>query len=318
MGDRKRGDAAFLILKYLGDNGPAIYEKISNDLGIPQSTVENRVREILIKRHGLVRKLPSDKLALKWYTDEEETANTLKRKLLRNPQPEELACILKTQPTDASDVLVKYIPSYREPTDEEITSSSQILWKTILSRLELPSKKDLFEKGVLKAVFEGVDRETLNSILKNELSPFKDEGGSYLEEFPEMKPKLTIQEKNRQIVYRIDWSDESKKVLSKTDSWKQTTEIRIPRRCEETMYLGGSDSWEMVEMAQNLAEIYAPNQHIINQLLELIGLPHYENNVLIVLKKFCQTALEVDLLDEGTKRDDCIEAARCCFYHGYT
>jgi hypothetical protein len=30
-------------------------------------------------------------------------------------------------------------------------------------------------------------------------------------------------------------------------------------------------------------------------------LPHYENSVLIVLKKFCQAALEVDLLDEGTK-----------------
>jgi hypothetical protein len=235
MGDRKRGDAAFLILKYLGDNGPASYGKISNDLGIPQSTVENRVREILIKRHGLVRKLPSDKLALKWYTDEEETANTLKRKLLRNPQPEELAGILRTQPSDARDVFVKYIPGYREPTDEEITSSSQLLWKMILSPLELPSKKDLFEKGVLKAVFEGVDRETLNAIQKNELSPVRDEGGSYLEEFPGMKPKMTIYKKDRQIVYKIGWSDEAKKILSKIDSWKQTTEIRIPRRCEETM-----------------------------------------------------------------------------------
>jgi hypothetical protein len=228
MAQRKKGEASLLIIKYLGDNGPATYAELERELVIPPRTVENAIREILLKRHNLVKKLSNDKYALIWYVEEDAIIKSLKRKLLRNPLPEELACLVKKSPSESRDILFQNIPGYREPTDEEITSSSQILWKTILSPLELPSKKDLFEKGVLKAVFEGVDRETLNAILKNELSPFRDEGGSYLEEFPEMKPKMAIQEKDRQIVYRIDWSDEAKKVLSKIDSWKQTSEIRIP------------------------------------------------------------------------------------------
>jgi Mn-dependent DtxR family transcriptional regulator len=79
MDDRKRGDAPFLILKYLIDNGPASYEKISKDLKIPQSTVENRIMEILIKRHGLVKKLNNDRFTVKWHTDEEEAAKTFKK-----------------------------------------------------------------------------------------------------------------------------------------------------------------------------------------------------------------------------------------------
>lgn len=130
-----------LIIKYLGDNGPASYEKISKDLGMKQGTVESAVRNVLLKKHGLVKKLPNDKWALKWYVDDEETARILKMKLLRNPQPEELAGIIKRSIADARELLVKSISGYREPTDEEITSSAKVLWMKIVSGLDLLARR---------------------------------------------------------------------------------------------------------------------------------------------------------------------------------
>jgi hypothetical protein len=74
-------------------------------------------------------------------------------KLLRNPRPEELAGMIKKSPSEARDLLFKYIPGYREPTQEEILSSEKVLWKTIALGITLPSKNDLFKRGIIKAVF---------------------------------------------------------------------------------------------------------------------------------------------------------------------
>jgi hypothetical protein len=301
MGERTRGDAAFLILKYLADNGPASYAKISEELGRSQSTVEYSVREILIKRHGLVKKLNSDKFALKWYTDEEETIRDLKRKLLRNPLPGELACMIKKPPSEARELLVKSIPSYREPTDEEIASSAKVLWMKIVSGSDLPSKKDLFERGVTKMVVEGVDQETLNKLLKIESNITVGENNDYLKDFPDLKPKIRISDDGNCVMYKLDWSDEAKRLLYPVDFWKQMAEVRIPRKyCFESIAIGLND-WENVEIADELAQIYVPSKEIIEYLLNLVGLPHNEKIVLNALRNFCENALEVGQLDDPTK-----------------
>jgi hypothetical protein len=305
MGDRKRGDAPFLILKYLGENGPASYGKISNDLGIPQSTVENRIREILIDRHGLVRKLPNDKFALKWYTDEEETAIALKRKLLRNPLPEELAGIIRKSRSEAKDLLIKYIPGYRESTDDEIASSAKILFKTIiLGALELPNKKELFEKGIIGLVVEGIDQETLTEILEKRTSIDLDNARSYLDEFPDARPEVIFTEEHNWIRYRVKWSEDVRMLLGAIDSWKQTAEIRIPRKYDKRNQggrLGGRDIVSALEIAEELADLYVPSEKIIGFLLDVAVKPHGNLVVLATLKKYCQNALEVGQIDEKVK-----------------
>jgi hypothetical protein len=301
MDKRKRGDAPLLILKYLGDKGPASYVKISEDLGISQSTVESDIRNILIKRHRLVKKLNNDKFALKWYTDDEETSRELKRKLLRNPLPDELACMIKKSPSEAREFLVKSIPGYREPTHEEITSSANALWMKIVSGLNLPSKKDLFERGVTKIVVEGVDQETLNKLLKIESNISVGEKYNYLKDFPDLKPVIGIRDEGNCTMYKLDWSDEAKRLLYPVDFWKQMAEVRIPRKCCFESIASGHNAWEDVEIADELAEIYVPSKEIIEYLLDLVGLPHNEKIVLKSLKKFCENSLEVGQLNEQTK-----------------
>lgn len=303
MGDRKRGDAPLLILKYLGESGPALYEKISKDLGLSQSTVEYDIREILIRRHGLVRKLSNDKFALIWYMDDEETAKNLKRKLLRNPRPEELASIIRKPSNDARDLLFQFIPGYREPTQEEIFSSAKTLWKTIALGITLPSKNDLFKRGIIKAVFIGLDHETLNEILAKECSSLSCQTKDYLNEFPKMVSKITIEGNGNQIIYKIDWSDEVKSILHEIDSWRETVEISIPLKLDDKTQICGQSPSETIKILDDLAEVYAPSPPIIYHLLKLIGYPSIECDVLIVLRKFCRTALELEILDENILND---------------
>jgi len=41
MVKRMKGEAALLIIKYLGDNGPATYSELERELAIPPRTIEN-------------------------------------------------------------------------------------------------------------------------------------------------------------------------------------------------------------------------------------------------------------------------------------
>jgi len=61
--ERKRGDASYMIIKWLQYNGPATYEQLAKELDIPQDTVEYGVRDILFKRHKLIRHLPNGRYA---------------------------------------------------------------------------------------------------------------------------------------------------------------------------------------------------------------------------------------------------------------
>ena len=301
MVKRMKGEAALQIIKYLVDNGPATYSELERELAIPPRTIENALREILLKRHKLVKKLSNDKYALIWYVEEDMKIRNLKRKLQRNPQPEELAGLIKKSPSEARDLLFKYIPGYREPTQEEILSSEKVLWKTIALGITLPSKNDLFKRGIIKAVFIGLDHETLNEILAKECSSplFCD----YLNEFPEMKPEITSEENGDKIKCEVKWSDDVKDILHEINSWRETVEISIPLKLDDKALICGQSPSETIKILDDLAEVYAPSPPIIYLLLKLIGYPSIECDVLIVLRKFCRTTLELEILDENILND---------------
>ena len=311
-----------MILNYLGDNGPASYETISKDLGIPQSTVENRIREILIKRHGLVRKLPNDKFALKWYTDEEETSRAFKKKLLRNPGPEELAGLIKKSISEARNLLFEYIPGYREPTKDDIALSTKILYKTIaLGALDLPSKNELFERGIIKLVAKGIDLETLNEIIEKRPSVNLDDARSYLDEFPEMRPEVIFTEEHNWIMYNVKWSNDARILLEAIDSWKQMAEISIPRKFDKgniSSRLAGTDIVSGLDIAALLADLYVPSERIMSFLSNVAVEQHGDLVVLPTLKKYCQNALEVGQMDEKNKDHLVNKLIDVAFFGEYT
>lgn len=301
MRDRKRGDAPFIILKYLGDHGPASYEKIASYLKLPQSTVEYGIREILMKRHGLVKKLDNDKFALKWHSAEEQTVKSLKAKLLRNPRPEELAGLMRKPPSEARELLIRFIPGYREPTDDEIACSAKCLWSTIVAGLDLPKNRYWFEQGVTKLITEGIDKETLKKLLEIKTAAMNDESNRYLIEFPEMKPSISTKKESNWATIKLEWSEEAKRSLYPIDLWNQIAEIKIPRKYDgRAIY--GSSAWDSIDIAEELAEIYVPTPEIFDSLINFVGLAHYEVKVLTILKKFCENALVVDQLNEETKK----------------
>jgi len=220
--------------------------------------------------------------------EESAMAENLKMKLLRNPCPEEFAGIVKKPPSEARELLVKYIAGYREPTDDEITSSAEALWMRIVAGLDLPNKKYWFERGVVTVSVEGIDEKTLNKILVYKSPVMMDEAINYLREFPDMEPKVVVKEEGNLARIKVEWSDDAKRTLYPIDFWKQTLEFKIPRKFDDSSCIGGSSPWERIEIAELLAEIYVPTPKIIDSLIELVGLSHYEVQVLIVLKKFCE------------------------------
>jgi hypothetical protein len=226
--------------------------------------------------------------------------------LLRNPLPEELAGLIRKSRSEAKDVLIKYLPGYREPTSDEMESSAKTLYKTIvLGALDLPNKKKLFEKGIIGLVVEGIDQETLNEILEKRPSIDLDNARSYLDEFPDARPEVIFTEEHNWIRCHVKWHDETKILLDAIDSWKQTAEIRIPRKYDKSNQggrLGGRDIVSSFEIAQELADLYVPSEKIIGFLLDVAVEPHGNLDVLGTLKKYCQNALEVGQIDKETKK----------------
>lgn len=114
-----------------------------------------------------------------------------------------------------------------------------------------------------KIVVEGVDQETLNGLLKIESDISVGKNNDYLKDFPNLKPEIRILEEGNCIIYKLDWSDEAKRLLYPVDFWKQMAEVRIPKKCCFEK-ISGLNDWEDVEIAAKLAQIYVPSQEIID------------------------------------------------------
>jgi len=273
------------------------------------STVMNVLRESILAKIGLFKKLPNDRYALKWYSEEEEQVNNCYQVLiemfLRPPTVEEVAIEAKRNPNEVRDLLNKYIQGYREPTKDEVIAAQRAITETIvIGAAFVESKKVLFKKGIVKFIVEGIYQELLHKILNNESAIDLDRCKSYLAKFPEMKPKIFSERQNNLMIYKILWSEHIKKILDKIDSLKQTAEITIPRRLtteKDSGRLGGADVAEGLEIANLLSNRYVPSEQILSFLLDLASNPHGNLAVLSTLKKFCHNALEVGQLDMATK-----------------
>jgi hypothetical protein len=131
-----------------------------------------------------------------------------------------------------------------------------------------------------------------------------DEAKIYIDEFADLNPKISSKKEDIQMRYKLEWSEEVRIILQKLDSWNQIARINIPRRFERNegiLMFGYGDPWIAIDFAEELAGVYAPSQESIEYLVSLIGLPHRENKVLVLLKLFCQNAMEIDQLDNRTK-----------------
>jgi hypothetical protein len=131
-----------------------------------------------------------------------------------------------------------------------------------------------------------------------------DNARSYLDEYPDARPEVIFAEEHNWIRCHVKWHDETKILLDAIDSWKQTAEIRIPRKYDKSNQggrLGGRDVVSSLEIAHELADLYVPSEKIIGFLLDVAVEPHGNLVVLGTLKKYCQNALEVGQLDEKVK-----------------
>ena len=168
----KKGEAIKIVLDRL-EKGPATPSVLEDDLGLNHSAVMNILRDSIPAKIGLIKQLSDGKYAVKWHSSEENDVkssyNLLKRKLLREPTPEEISGLIKCVPNHARDLLFKYIPGYREPTVNEIALSSRNLYKTIVwGSIEPLRKSELYEKDIFKLIAKGIDKETLNEILRKQ------------------------------------------------------------------------------------------------------------------------------------------------------
>jgi Mn-dependent DtxR family transcriptional regulator len=105
---REHYEVARKIIDRLEEKGPATPKQLRDELVVHKNSVNRNLRGILLKKLGIVEKLDNDKYGLKWHLPEEDEVklhyHRTKRKLKRNPTPEEMAGLIKESPDDARRV----------------------------------------------------------------------------------------------------------------------------------------------------------------------------------------------------------------------
>jgi len=309
---RENYETARMIIDRLEEKGPATQTQLIDELGIPKNTMNNNVRGILLKKLGIVEKLDNHKYGLRWHLPEEDEVklhyHRKKQKLRRNPTPEEMAGLIKEDPDDARRLLFKYIPSYREPDQNEISSAASevrdmIVWGGLYGKFK--TKKDWFEMGVSKVVIDGIDQETFNQIANGESSELE-EPKRYLKDFPEMGPKITSKKERGRISYKVEWTDDAKNVLHSSYFWRKRFEVQLPIRLDQNLYrrykefMDRNGDYALARISE-MAEKCAPSQEAINDLLSWMVSPENGHQALAALKYFCENGLEIGQLDDETQ-----------------
>lgn len=323
-GKHEKGEATKMIFDRL-EKGPATPKQLEDELGLPHNTIMDNLRDSLLSKLKIFKQLQDGTYALKWYSPEEDNVkspyNSLERKLLRPPTPKELSSYIKRTPDEAKPLLFKYIPGYREPTEEEIDRSAKDLWMLLVCGcFDLTAKKAWFEDGIVEVLVDGVDGETLNEILEGKPSADFDKAKKYLEEFSQLKPEITETRMGSRIIYRVNWSEEVKRILFAMDLWHQSAEILIPFKYDNDNEYPFGDyeyPWGSFEVSEHLAANHVLSPRVMAHFLRFIGLPRHESRVLATLKKFCQNAIEVSCLDEDVKEKIALKLKDVAFVRDY-
>lgn len=307
-----------MIIDRLEEKGPATQKQLIDELGIPKNTMNNNIRNILFKKLGIVLKLDNDKYGLKWHIPEEDEVkfhyHKMSRKLKRNPTPEEMAGLIKKDPSDARRLLFKYIPLYREPDRNEISSAASEVWDMIVwggLYGKFKTKKNWFEMRVSKVVVTGIDESTFDKIMNSEPPVQLAEAGRYLEDFPEMGPTITSKKDGARMLYKTEWDDDVKNVLRPLlhsyHFWRKRFEVQLPRRLDEKLYrryrefLNRNEDYALARITE-MAEKCAPSQDALDDLLKWMGSPKNGHQALMALRYFCKNGLEVGQLDDETQK----------------
>ena len=211
---RKRIEATKEILDRL-KSGPAFPKQISDELRIPLSTVYYNLRKTLPKL-GLIKQLDDGKYAIIEFSPEgekvKEAHDRMKRKLFRSPKPEEMAYVLGEPPAKVRDLLYHHVPSYSEPTTEEIKRSNKKLWIVLNTGLDLPDGNALIRDGIKQIKIYGEVEEDI--LIANYRRHTKgvyfdrvrfNRSRSYLREFTDMAPKISTERKDDWLFITIDW-----------------------------------------------------------------------------------------------------------------
>ena len=306
----KKGEAIKKIFDRL-EKEPSTPKKLEDDLHIGHSTVMYALHDSIVAKIGIFKKLDdSGKYALKWYNSEENdiksSYHTLKRKFLRSPSPEEVAGRIKRLPVETKDLLCKYIEGYREPTDEEVASAANDLWKMIVSYTwidqGLPaSKKYWFERGQRKVSFKGVDNEIVQVLLSNKPSSHLVEFREYFKHFPDMRPEITVVEMEHEVRYKFDWTEGQKCLLFPVSKWKKTADTMIPTKYKnDELNFRAVNEFGFAPMIE-ISEFHVPSQKLLDDLLGLVGMTGDDEGLLTALKNFCLNALDVEQLSNKMK-----------------
>jgi len=320
MGEKhETHDTARMIIDRLDEKGPATQHQLSEELNVHRNSINRNVRGFLLKRLGIVEQLDNHKYGLKWHIPEEDNVklhyHRMKRKLRRNPTPEEMAGLIKEAPGDARRLLFKYIPFYREPDRNEISAAASEIWDMIVwggLHSEFETKKGLFQKGVAEVVVFGIDQGTFDRIMNGKPTVELDEARRYLEDFPEMGPKITSEKKgSARISYKVEWTDDAKNILHpllhSDHFWIKKSTIQLPRRLEVKLYrrykkfFGRDDDYLLMRIGE-MAKGRVPSQEAIADIFTWIESSERRDRALEVLRDFCKNGLEVGHLDEETKR----------------
>jgi len=303
----ERYEASRMIIERL-EKGPATPKQLSDELNIPYNTVIHNVSKFL-PCLGIIMKLPNDKYAIKWLLPEEfQTKNAyhlLQKKLVRPPTPEEISGLIKRDPGESRNLLFKYIPNYREPNQDLITSSARTLFKIIVAgKLDLQSKKYWFKKGIEKLTFSGLDQQTLNEILKD--GKLQAEATGYLKDFPDMAPDIQIEAIGHQLIYHINHSSEAGKMLKNLSIKDRASEICVPSQLDRERYqryrsLVADNRAYALGKIEEIARNSAPTPDVLEDLLDWLKMPGPKDDILIALKNFCQNGLEINSINEASR-----------------
>ena len=305
----EKGDAIKKIMDSL-EKEPATPKELEDDLGLAHSTINHVLHRSIVAKIGLFKQLENGKYAVKWYSSEEYDVrngyNLLKRKLLRPPTPEELASYIKRLPGDARDLLFKYVKGYHEPRDEEMVSAASNLWKMVICSAWLEkglptSKKYWFDRSIKRVVIEGIDNETIHGLLKNKFSNNLAEFRDYFKHFPEMKPAITIAEKECECNYGVVWTDDLKNSIHPILPWKQTAEIMIPLKYDGIGIKFAAVNELGFDYVTDMAELYSLSTELMDDLLGMIGITWDNEGLLEALMKFCRNGMEVEQLTREAK-----------------
>jgi DNA-binding MarR family transcriptional regulator len=302
-----------MIINRLEEKGPATPKQLRDELGVHKNTVNRNLREILFKKLGIVERLENDRYGLRWHLPEEDRVklhhSRTKRKLRRNPTPDEMAGLIKEAPDEARRLLFKYIPFYREPDQDEISSAASEVWEMVVwggLSGQPKIKKKLFDLGVSKAAIDGIAIETFDMVISKDPAIPLEEARRYIEEFPEMKPRISETRDGGRLSSKIEWPEDVKRILHSSYQWRGRSEVQVPKKLDVKLYrryrefIDKNTDYALARIGE-MARTSAPTQEAVDDLLGWIDPPETRSRALDALNTFCKNGLEVDKLDDDAR-----------------